>query len=91
MVEAAASGMPIVSTAMAGASDIVIDGQTGCLSLIDDHVRLAENILRLLRDPDTAKRMGRAGQSHVLQRFDYERNMNAIIQMYREVVEKRRL
>jgi glycosyltransferase involved in cell wall biosynthesis len=85
MVEAAASGLPVVSTKSAGAERIVCDGETGFLVPIDDARACGERIIWLLNDAEQAQRMGEQGCKHVLERFDYEHNMQAIVTMWREV------
>lgn len=63
-LEASAAGLPIVAGAEGGATSAVIDGVTGLLTDPRDHVAVAESIVRLLRDPELAGRLGAAGREH---------------------------
>ncbi len=87
LMEALAAGRPVVSTRAVGTSAVVREGETG---LLCDHTpeALAENLLALLGDLDRARRMGAAGQADVLERFDYERLMTAIVESYRNTLER---
>jgi phosphatidylinositol alpha-1,6-mannosyltransferase len=61
LMEAAAHGVPAVAGDAGGARDAVVDGVTGLLVDPTDHVVVAEAVCDLLRDPERARRMGRAG------------------------------
>ncbi len=57
ILEAFASGTPVVTTAPEGMRYLVDDGRTGLLSEVGDAKALAQNVIRLLRDPDLAARL----------------------------------
>jgi len=63
-LEASAAGLPVVAGAEGGATSAVIDGVTGLLTNPRDHVAVAESIVRILRDPELAGRLGAAGREH---------------------------
>lgn len=52
---------------------MVVDGQTGLLVPPDKPDQLAQAILRVLKDPLLAARMGEAGRKRVEQNFTVER------------------
>ncbi len=60
-LEALASGVPVVGTAVDGAAEVVRDGVNGYLVEPGDVRSLAERVLSLLTRPEEAARMGRAG------------------------------
>ncbi|MDX2138506.1 MAG: glycosyltransferase family 4 protein [Chloroflexota bacterium] len=62
LLEASATGLPVVSTLGSGTEDAVDDGVTGLLALQGDAQALASALLQLLRDPLLAARMGAAGR-----------------------------
>jgi phosphatidylinositol alpha-1,6-mannosyltransferase len=70
-LEAAAAGVPQVAGDSGGASEAVLDGETG---LVVDNPRnpgaLAEALRTLLADPTHRRRMGRAARSRVQESFD---------------------
>jgi glycosyltransferase involved in cell wall biosynthesis len=55
ILEAFASGLPVVSTEPEGMRYLVENGRTGLLSVPGDARALAENVLRVLRDPELAE------------------------------------
>lgn len=68
-LETMSSGRPIVSTRRGGPSETVLDGVTGLLADPHDPQALAEQVLRLLRDPALRATMGAAGRARVLEHF----------------------
>jgi len=70
LLEAAAAGVPVVSTKVTGVVDIVEDGLTGILVPPGDAPALARAVGRLLDEPETAERMARAAQSVIREHFD---------------------
>jgi glycosyltransferase involved in cell wall biosynthesis len=69
ILEAMASGLPVVSTVHAGIPEAVEHGTTGILVAELDIRGMAEAIAALLDDPGRAETMGRAGRARVLQNF----------------------
>ena len=65
ILEAGASGLPVVSTRHAGIPDVVIERETGLL--VDEHdVRgMADAMVRLVDEPALAGRLGAAARDHV--------------------------
>jgi glycosyltransferase involved in cell wall biosynthesis len=60
ILEAFASGCVVVSSAPGGIAYLVKDGHTGLLSPTEDFQQLAQNAMRLLRNPEMASRMAEA-------------------------------
>jgi glycosyltransferase involved in cell wall biosynthesis len=59
VIEAFASGCPVVSTRVGGVPVLVPDGEQGLLAPPGDHGALAAHVLRLLADPDHARQLAR--------------------------------
>jgi glycosyltransferase involved in cell wall biosynthesis len=57
ILEAFACGTPVVSTAAEGISYLVEHERTGLLSPVGDARALAENVIRLLQDPELSERL----------------------------------
>ena len=70
LMESAAMGRPVVATRVRGNVDVVEDGKTGYLVPVRDAEALAERVLNLLRQPDSAAEMGRRARQRALAYFD---------------------
>lgn len=86
LLEAMACARPAVCTAVGGVPEIISHGETGYLVPPKDPERLAAALLRLLSDPQTARRMGRAGRDCVEAEFNLERSVSATEQAIEAVV-----
>lgn len=60
-LEAAAFGLPVVATTVGGTPERVWEGRTGFLLEPGDVSGLADRMIRLMKDPERARQMGRAG------------------------------
>lgn len=70
LIEALASGRPVVATAVNGVVDIVEPGSTGLLAPPAQPEALAHSVVWLLEHPETARRMGEAGRSRARALFE---------------------
>ncbi len=57
ILEAFASGLPVVTTNAGGIPDMVTDGVTGLIVQMDDHEALANRAIELIEDPERAHRI----------------------------------
>ena len=67
LIEASASGLPIVSTDAGAIPDLIRDGENGLLAPVGDVQALARQVERLLADPELAARLSLAGRAHAEQ------------------------
>lgn len=74
LMEAMASGRPVVSSRQAGIPELVEDGVEGLLCRPGDAVALADALERLAGDPELRRRLGAAGRRKVVREFDLRRN-----------------
>ena len=72
IMEAMASGLPCVSTRVAGVPEMVIDGDTGLLTEERDPDAFADALAILLEDRELCGQMGRAGHGHASRMFAKE-------------------
>jgi glycosyltransferase involved in cell wall biosynthesis len=89
IVEAMASGRPVIATAAGGAAEIFDDQKTGILVQPKDAVAMSKAMIQLLRDRDFARRMGKLAQIDVKMRFSIEQHVDAVQGIYYRILEKR--
>jgi glycosyltransferase involved in cell wall biosynthesis len=85
VVEAMASGLPVIATKVGGQEDLVIDGTTGLLTEPEDSAELVDALSRIRRDPDGARRMGAAGKQQA-QVYDWNRIASETIGLYSRLI-----
>jgi glycosyltransferase involved in cell wall biosynthesis len=73
VIEGMAVGKPVVAAASEGPKLIVKDGITGLLAPIADQDALADCLLKMLDDPETARAMGAAGYERVKEHYTVEK------------------
>jgi glycosyltransferase involved in cell wall biosynthesis len=85
ILEAMATGIPIVATRVGGNPELVEDGRTGILVKAGDLQSIASAILRYLQHADLRARHGEAGRQNVLKRFSIEAMVRSYEAVYRRV------
>lgn len=70
VLEAQASGKPVVGTAAGGSKEYILDGKTGFVVQPRDAQALADAISKLVADESLRKEMGRAAREVSLEKFD---------------------
>lgn len=83
ILEASASGLPVVSTLHAGIKEAVIDGVTGFLTAEHDIEGMAKGMIALAASAELAEKMGNAAHKHMLANYDITKRiaqLNKIIQ-----------
>ena len=78
ILEAMASGLPVIATNVGGNADLVAAGVTGEIVPSADCNALAHQIVLLANSPDRARRMGQLGRARVEEKF----SMNAMVAAY---------
>ena len=86
VLEAMACARPAVCSAVGGIPEVIKDGETGYLVPPKDPPQLAARLVRLLRDPQTARRMGGAARARVEAEFDLDRSVAAAQEAIEDVV-----
>jgi glycosyltransferase involved in cell wall biosynthesis len=86
VLEAMACARPAVCSAVGGIPEVIKDGETGYLVPPKNPLQLAAGLLKLLRDPQTARRMGTAARARVEAEFDLDCSIAAAQQAVEDVV-----
>jgi glycosyltransferase involved in cell wall biosynthesis len=85
-LEAMACGKPTIGSENGGLPDAIVDGVTGFIVPPGDIDALAQAILRLLRDPELARRLGRAARKRIEEKFEIGAIMRDYEQLFAEYV-----
>jgi mannose/cellobiose epimerase-like protein (N-acyl-D-glucosamine 2-epimerase family)/glycosyltransferase involved in cell wall biosynthesis len=88
LLEAAASGRPLVATDVPGCRDIARPGINGFLVPLDDAEALADAIDRLAGDPELRRRFGRASRHLVEQHFSSSLVGADLVKLYRRLLQQ---
>lgn len=84
ILEAMASGLPVIATAVGGNADLVAAGETGEIIPAANPEAMAQAIVRAASNPQRSQDMGRAGRQLVERRF----SMNAMVAAYQGTYDK---
>jgi glycosyltransferase involved in cell wall biosynthesis len=83
LMEAMASGLPVISSQLSGIPELVDHGISGVLIEPRDTEALARTLLELAADPAKNISLGRAGREKVLNEFDLEKNTLKLIELFK--------
>ncbi|MFB6151441.1 MAG: glycosyltransferase family 4 protein [Haloarculaceae archaeon] len=84
LLEAMASGLPVVGTDAPGTAEAVVDGTTGLITVSDAPGDLAAAMNRLA-SPDRRRRMGQAGYERARSEFSVHKTAQSYLDVYRRV------
>jgi glycosyltransferase involved in cell wall biosynthesis len=82
VLEAMASGTPVVASRVGGVAEIVEDGVTGFLVSPGDTAALRDRLAEILGDPALARRLGSAAHETVLERFTWAKVAERCLEVY---------
>ncbi|MDF1526204.1 MAG: glycosyltransferase [bacterium] len=85
LLQAAAAGVPILSTRVGGIPEIVHDGVNGCLIPPGDVPSLVEAAVRVLMDRELAQRLGKGGRKVIEEHFSIESMVEGNLRVYYEM------
>jgi glycosyltransferase involved in cell wall biosynthesis len=86
VIEAGMAGLPVVSYAVAGVPEVVVDGMTGFTVAPGDLHTLAHRIATLLGDPDLRSRLGEAARDRCERTFGISAIASRYLAVYEEVL-----
>ncbi|MBI1286023.1 MAG: glycosyltransferase [Flavobacteriales bacterium] len=88
LIEAQASGTPVVSTNVGGVENVVEHGITGLLAEPTDELKMAENLMKLIESDELRNDMAVNGWSHVGERFHYSRLTSDMDRLYQHLLDQ---
>jgi glycosyltransferase involved in cell wall biosynthesis len=88
LIEAQASGIPVLSTDVGGVRDVVRDGETGFIIPVGELETYARQLRMLIDDEKMRLKMSQNGWSFVRDRFHYERLVHDMEEYYKELLQK---
>jgi hypothetical protein len=88
IVEAAATGLPVIATRHGGIPEAVLDDNTGLLVDERDVKGIATAIRTLARDRERRLAMGRSAADNAETHFDLSRQVDRHVELYRELVDE---
>jgi glycosyltransferase involved in cell wall biosynthesis len=89
ILEALASGVPVVSTAVGGVPYMVEHGKTALLVPAQDPAAMADAILTLLNEPAQARQISEAGKEFV-QQYAWSEVRDRLLCVYEQVLTRPR-
>ncbi len=87
LMEAMASGLPVVATAISGIPELVRPNQTGYLVPSEDADSLADALEHVYRHPREAQSRAQAGRTLVLKEFALHTNVEKLAALFQEAVQ----
>jgi colanic acid/amylovoran biosynthesis glycosyltransferase len=86
VLEAMATGLPVVATRHGGIPEAVEDGRNGFLVNEEDHVGLANALEQITRSPDLLRKMGLRARRTIVERFAQEAQIDQLESFYEEAI-----
>lgn len=86
VLEAMASGKPVIATAHGGPTEQLLNGETGYLVSPNSTQQLIEALKTLIANPELRKYMGKAGQQRLMNNFTTDRYIHNIEALYEQLI-----
>ncbi len=86
VLEAMSTGKPVIGTDSGGTPEMIENGASGILFSFGDYRDLAQKILYLIHNPDSAKNIGQAGRKRIEENFTIQTNVSKIEAIYNELL-----
>jgi glycosyltransferase involved in cell wall biosynthesis len=82
LLEAMATGLPCLASAIGGNTDLIDDGRTGLLVPPGDRPAWVAALLRVLDDPGLARSLGQAARGRIEEEFALTRVVDRYVELY---------
>ena len=91
IIEAAASGVPVIATRIGGAVEIIEDNRTGILVRPGDIYEMVNSIIKVLKDRELSKNLALEARKKVERDYSLTRMVDDTVKLYEEVLTKKNI
>jgi glycosyltransferase involved in cell wall biosynthesis len=91
ILEYMAAAKPVVATAVGGASEAIIENETGFLVVANDDQAMANRMIELIENPGKAKAMGVKGRKIVEEKFSVAAQIEKTLTLYEMLLSRKKL
>lgn len=91
IIEAGASGVPVIATRIGGAMDIIEDGHTGILVRPGDILEMVNSIIMVLKDRELSKRLAVEARKKIEREYSLEKMTENTIKVYEDAYKKKNI
>jgi glycosyltransferase involved in cell wall biosynthesis len=89
ILEYMSAGRPVVATNVGGASEAIIENETGFLVKSDDDEAMSKRLIELLQDEEKATNFGKKAREIVVEKFSIQAQLNKTIELYENLSTKK--
>ena len=89
LMEAQATGLPVISTYHTGIPEVIVEGKSGFLVPEKDVDALAERLEYLIEHPEIWPEMGRYGRKFVEEKYDIKKLNQKLVEIYQKLIEEK--
>lgn len=82
LMEAMASGLPVISSQLSGIPELVDHESSGILIEPEDSEGLARSLMRMMQDSERRNRLGQEGRKKVMNEFDQQKNILKLVSLF---------
>ena len=89
ILEYMAAGLPVVATDAGGVREAIAEGESGFIVPSGDDATMAERIIQVLNDDETARVMGARGKAITAEKFSSDRHLRNTLELYEELLNQK--
>ncbi|MDQ3087681.1 MAG: glycosyltransferase [Acidobacteriota bacterium] len=89
ILEYMSAAKPVVATDVGGASEAIVNNQTGFLVESDDDETMANRLIELLQNPELARQFGSRGHKRVEKNFSLAAQLTKTLELYEKLLSQK--
>lgn len=86
VMEYMAAGLPVIATDVGGNSELVRQGENGLLVPPNNPKALADAVIKLVKEPDISRSMGKSGKQFIRQEFSVDKLLQEMQKRYHSLL-----